>query len=77
MLPFLQVHALAATRGDGLRPELRVLFERQVEALQAAADVDVAVTDDRHLMELLAWHKAPALPDCSSAGALVCIDAKR
>jgi hypothetical protein len=28
MLPFLSFHALAAQRGDGLRPELLALFER-------------------------------------------------
>lgn len=28
MLPFLHFHALAALRGDGLRPELLALFER-------------------------------------------------
>lgn len=28
MLPFLSLHALAARRGDGLRPELLALFER-------------------------------------------------
>jgi hypothetical protein len=31
MLPFLSLHALAATRGDGLRPELLALFERLAE----------------------------------------------
>ena len=30
MLPFLSLHALAAQRGDGLRPELLALFERHV-----------------------------------------------
>ena len=28
MLPFLSLHALAALRGDGLRPELLALLER-------------------------------------------------
>jgi hypothetical protein len=28
MTSFLNFHAFAATRGDGLRPELRALFER-------------------------------------------------
>lgn len=28
MIPFLAMHALAAPRGDGLRPELLALFER-------------------------------------------------
>jgi hypothetical protein len=31
MIPFLQFHALAATRGEGLRPEFLDLFKRQVE----------------------------------------------
>ena len=50
MPPFLQLHALAATRGDGLRPELRVLFERQAKALQAASNVAVAIADGQHLI---------------------------
>jgi hypothetical protein len=29
MLPLLSLHALAAQRGDGLRPELKALFERR------------------------------------------------
>lgn len=49
MLPFLRLHALAATRGDGLRPELRTLFERLAEASEAASNVAVA---DRHLMDV-------------------------
>ncbi|KAA1001670.1 hypothetical protein FVF58_39105 [Paraburkholderia panacisoli] len=32
MLPFLSLHALAAQRGDGLRPELLALFERHARA---------------------------------------------
>ena len=44
MPPFLQFHALAAKRSDGLRPELRVLFERLTEASQAAS-----VADGQHL----------------------------
>jgi hypothetical protein len=31
MIPFLQFHALAATRGEGLRPEFLELFKRQAE----------------------------------------------
>jgi hypothetical protein len=38
---FLQFHALAATRGDGLRPELRILFERLAETPEAASSVAV------------------------------------
>src|SRR5262249_55178318 len=32
MLPFLPLHALAAQRGDGLRPELLELFERHARS---------------------------------------------
>ena len=32
MIPFLGMHALAAPRGDGLRPELLALFERHEAA---------------------------------------------
>jgi hypothetical protein len=31
MLPLLSLHALAAQRGDGLRPELKALLERHAE----------------------------------------------
>ena len=45
MLPFLQLHALAATRGDRLRPELRVSLERLAEVSQAASNVAVGMMD--------------------------------
>ena len=32
MPPFLSLHAIAAKRGDGLRPELLALFEHLAEA---------------------------------------------
>jgi hypothetical protein len=41
MPPFLQLHALAATRGDGLRLELRILFERLAEAPAAASNLNL------------------------------------
>jgi hypothetical protein len=47
MQRFLQLHALAATRGDGLRPELRNLLERFAEAQRATSSV--AIIDDCHL----------------------------
>ena len=47
MQRFLQLHALAATRGDGLRPELRSLLERLAEAQKAI--LSVATTDNSHL----------------------------
>jgi hypothetical protein len=50
MPPFLQFHALAATRGDGLRPELRMLLERLAEAPEADSSVTVL---DAHLADLV------------------------
>jgi hypothetical protein len=44
-IPFLAMHALAAPRGDGLRPELLALFER----LEAASNPRlVAAVSDQH-----------------------------
>lgn len=43
MLPLLSLHALAAQRGDGLRPELKALFERSAglaTGLSAATEPD-------------------------------------
>jgi hypothetical protein len=42
MLPFLGFHAIAATRGDGLRPELRILFERLAAAGAATSNGAIA-----------------------------------
>jgi hypothetical protein len=39
MIPFLAMHALAAPRGDGLRPELVALLERH----EAAPNSDIAM----------------------------------
>jgi hypothetical protein len=36
MTSFLDFHAFAAKRGDGLRPELRALFERVAAAPRSA-----------------------------------------
>jgi hypothetical protein len=47
MLRFLPLHALAATRGDGLRPELRNLLECLAEAQKATPSI--AIVDDCHL----------------------------
>lgn len=47
---FLEYHALAATRGDGLRRELRILFERLAEASEAASNVAVP---DCYLVDLV------------------------
>jgi hypothetical protein len=45
MIPFLAMHALAAPRGDGLRPELLALFERR----EAASNLHLAVAvSDQH-----------------------------
>ncbi len=43
MIPFLAMHALAALRGDGLRPELLALFERHEAA--SPPHLVVAVSD--------------------------------
>lgn len=45
MIPFLAMHALAAPRGDGLRPELLALFERHEAA--SNPHLVVAVSDQR------------------------------
>jgi hypothetical protein len=58
MLPFLCLHALAATRGDGLRPELRILFERLAEASEGASNV--AIADDRHLVHVIGFSSSTA-----------------
>lgn len=42
MTIFLKFHAFATTRGDGLRPELRALFERTA----AAPRSELTVRDD-------------------------------
>ena len=49
MLPFLRLHALAAIRGDGLRPELRILFERLAGTSESDSNVAIA---DWHQMEV-------------------------
>jgi hypothetical protein len=43
MIPFLAMHALAARRGDGLRPELLALLERHEAA--SNPHLVVAVSD--------------------------------
>ncbi|QGZ58839.1 hypothetical protein [Paraburkholderia acidiphila] len=46
MLPFLSLHALAAQRGDGLRPELKALFERHArQATGLAAAIEPVETE--------------------------------
>ncbi|WP_233886799.1 hypothetical protein [Paraburkholderia flagellata] len=48
MLPFLSLHALAAQRGDGLRPELKALFERHVRlATGLSATIEPLETESR------------------------------
>jgi hypothetical protein len=54
MLPFLRLHPLAATRGDGLRPELRILFERLAETSEGA------IADDRHLADVIGFSSSMA-----------------
>jgi hypothetical protein len=42
MTSFLNFHAFATTRGEGLRPELRAFFERTAAALRS----ELTVRDD-------------------------------
>ena len=50
MLRFLPLYAFAATRGDGLRPELCNLLERLAEARKATPSV--AIVNDCHLVRI-------------------------
>jgi hypothetical protein len=60
MPPFLHFHALAAPRGDGLRPELLALFER----LAAVRKPDLTVTElDRYLADAVARSEPHPRPD--------------
>lgn len=50
MLPLLPFHAIAAQRGDGLRPELLALFARHAQSgtgLSAQIDIEHIAPDDR------------------------------
>ncbi|CAG4901309.1 hypothetical protein [Paraburkholderia saeva] len=52
MLPFLSLHALAAQRGDGLRPELKALFERHARlATGLTAAIEPVETESFSLVE--------------------------
>jgi hypothetical protein len=46
MLPLLSLHAIAATRGDGLRPELLALFERRAVLPQMSPIASEPVSGD-------------------------------
>ena len=60
MPPFLHFHALAAPRGDGLRPELLALFER----LEAVREPDLTVTElNRHLADAVVQFGPHPVPD--------------
>jgi hypothetical protein len=65
MLPFLRLHALAATRGDRLRPELLILLERLAEASEDVSNV--AIADDRHLVDVISFPSRMA-PDRETFG---------
>ena len=60
MIPFLAMHALAARRGDGLRPELVVLLERH----ETAPNVDLAVALSERLQVDETKQAAPSLIQC-------------
>jgi hypothetical protein len=60
MPPFLHFHALAAPRGDGLRPELLALFERRA----AVRKPDLTMTElDRHLADAVVRSGPHRMPD--------------
>jgi hypothetical protein len=58
MLPFLRLHALAATRCDGLRPELHILFERLAKPSEGVSNVTIA--DDRHVVDVIGFSSSMA-----------------
>lgn len=52
MLPFLSLHALAAQRGDGLRPELLALFERHAGSETGLAAI-IGPDETEHLNQVV------------------------
>ncbi|MEM5455634.1 hypothetical protein VSR69_12470 [Paraburkholderia phytofirmans] len=52
MLPFLSLHALAAQRGDGLRPELLALFERHTGSETGLAAI-IEPDETEHLNQVM------------------------
>jgi hypothetical protein len=57
MLPFLALHALAAQRGDGLRPELLALLERHARtetSLRASIESDDASMNSEESVDSVA-----------------------
>jgi hypothetical protein len=70
MTPFLNFHAFAATRGDGLRPEFRALFERT----RAAPHSELTSRNDGMIQSGPDPISAEALPTLSTGGELPSID---
>lgn len=62
MLPFLSLHALAAQRGDGLRPELLALFERHVRPDAGLVALIEPVETERPYHAVDVVPKAPVTP---------------
>ncbi|WP_244818561.1 hypothetical protein [Caballeronia sp. Lep1P3] len=58
MLPFLSLHALAAQRGDGLRPELLALFERHA-GLETGLDAIIEPDETQPLNQVDVVPKEP------------------
>jgi hypothetical protein len=52
MLPLLSFHALVAHRGDGLRPELLALLQRDAQAQMPSTNVSVHPAADPQPKEL-------------------------
>jgi hypothetical protein len=79
MTSFLNFHAFAAARGDGLRPELRLLFERAATApfsdvfirhdgmLQSGPDPACEVVLER--VNVLLFPQPPARPSTPNQNA--------
>jgi hypothetical protein len=69
--PFLSLHSIAATRGDGLRPELLALFKRlaagvdnnlaEFAALPVRGNSDVRKSDGKRKQSGLSAYDLPVL----------------
>ena len=62
MLPFLSLHALAAQRGDGLRPELLALFQRHVTLETGLAAIIDTVETECHCQAVDGVPQGPVAP---------------
>ena len=66
MLPLLSLHSLVAHRGDGLRPELLALLQRQSQGgLSVAIEPDSQETQQERPQTSGAAESEPAQAACS------------